>query len=74
MAAVGLKPEDSKLALPGCKTARLAYCDGAEHDCSIMVDEAGAMVVKAETLVTPPNVNIKPLVTGPLVAGHSLMS
>ncbi len=47
MTEVGLDPALSRLALPGCKSARMAYCDGKLHNCTVIVDEFGAVVRKS---------------------------
>lgn len=63
MVDAGLDPKRSRLALPGCRSARLAYCDGARHDCVVTVDESGAIVTpRARDEFELPA----------LVAGHSL--
>jgi hypothetical protein len=46
MSDVGLDPARSQLALPGCKTARLVFCDGAAHKGTVMVDEFGTVTPK----------------------------
>lgn len=55
MADVGLDPLQSRLALPGCSSPRMAFCDGAKHDCTIMVDEHGSVIRKNSDPV--PNVD-----------------
>jgi hypothetical protein len=46
MSDVGLDPTNSRLALRGCKTARLVFCDGRAHNGSVMVDEFGMVLQK----------------------------
>jgi hypothetical protein len=48
MTAHGLDPANSRLALPGCKSNRMATCDGMEHNRTIMVNERGDVVDVAE--------------------------
>lgn len=45
MIAAGLPAKASKLALPGCKSNRQTFCDGAAHRKSLMVDQFGTEVV-----------------------------
>ncbi|MGD0472817.1 MAG: hypothetical protein ABSB70_06335 [Candidatus Velthaea sp.] len=47
MSDVGLDPANSQLALRGCKTARLVFCDGEAHNGSVMVDEFGMVLQKS---------------------------
>lgn len=47
MSDVGLDPAHSRLALPGCKTARLVFCDGRAHNGTVMVDEFGVVFQKS---------------------------
>jgi hypothetical protein len=47
MSDVGLDPAHSRLALPGCKTARLVFCDGRAHNGTVTVDEFGVVVQKS---------------------------
>jgi hypothetical protein len=69
MADVGLDPALSKLALAGCKATRMAFCDGPTHNCTVNVDELGAIVQKTPvTLAAAPDFSLKNL-----VAGHSLI-
>jgi hypothetical protein len=44
MSDVGLNPDHSRLALPGCSQARLAFCSGPQHDCAVLVNERGEVV------------------------------
>jgi hypothetical protein len=67
MAEVGLNPAHSKLALPGCKSVRMAFCDGQAHQTTVLVDENGALAPK-KAPATAKDFNITTL-----VAGHSLM-
>jgi hypothetical protein len=46
MADVGLDPAQSRLALRGCRTARLVFCDGGAHNGTVMVDEFGRVIPK----------------------------
>jgi hypothetical protein len=70
MSAVGLNPAHSRLALPGCKSNRSAFCDGAAHNATITVDEAVQEVVAiAKPVVGKLDFSLKNL-----RAGHSLMS
>jgi hypothetical protein len=46
MSDVGLDPAHSRLALPGRHTARLVFCDGAAHNCTVTVDEFGTVISK----------------------------
>jgi hypothetical protein len=71
MSDVGLNPADSRLALPGCKSNRYTFCDGAKHNCAITVDETGQEVIRVATSNTPAALDFS-LKT--LRAGHSLMS
>ncbi len=48
MADVGLNPAHSRLALPGYTQSRLVFCDGANHSCTVLVNESGDVVPKGE--------------------------
>ncbi len=69
MTETGLDPARSRLALPGCSSARTAFCDGPLHDCTVLVDERGAIVPKAALAAQSANHRSAQIV----VAGHSLL-
>jgi len=69
MADVGLNPADSRLALPGCTSARMAFCDGEQHNCTVMVNERGDVVRKGKEQVPSPHYRLESI----LVPGQSLV-
>jgi hypothetical protein len=69
MADVGLDPADSRLALPGCTSTRMAFCDGEQHNCTVSVNENGAIVRNSNEPVPSADYSLKPI----LVPGHSLV-
>jgi len=64
MADVGLDPAHSRLALPGCTSARMAFCDGAQHNCTVIVNEHGALVGKSNEPVPSADYSLKTIVPG----------
>jgi hypothetical protein len=61
MSDVGLDPADSRLALPGCRTARLVFCDGGAHNGTVMVDEFGTVIPKSAEPSAGSDYNLKAL-------------
>ncbi len=61
MAHALLDPSKSRLALPGCRSPRLAFCDGALHGCTVLVDEAGAVALPKAERAQPAELTIRPM-------------
>jgi hypothetical protein len=70
MADVGLNPADSRLALPGCTSARMAFCDGEQHNCPVIVNERGAIVRRSDEPAPSYDYELKSI----LVPGYPLVS
>jgi hypothetical protein len=70
MADVGLNPADSRLALPGCTSARMAFCDGKQHNCAVIVNEHGAIVRRSDEPVPSDDYSLQSI----LVPGYPLVS
>jgi hypothetical protein len=70
MTLAGGKPADSKLALPGCKQGRMAYCDGVLHNRVVIVGERGEYLRE----ITDPDPSAAPVLEAPVKAGHSLFA